>query len=53
MVAIMAVMSIATGAVVACAARHLPLRVERAETIAGVLFVGGLAVIGNAMPLFR
>ena len=42
--------SVITGAVAACLARRWPAYAQRIESAAGVLLLGGFALVGWAMP---
>ncbi len=53
MIAISSVVSIFLGTLLACLAERYPHRVVPLETAGGLCLVGGLAVIGGSLPLFR
>ncbi len=50
MLAAISVISVVLGASVAYAAQRLPAHVEALETSAGVLLIGGLALLGSGLP---
>ena len=51
MLAAISVISVVLGASVAYYAQRFPAHVELLETSAGVLLIGGLAIIGSGLPL--
>ena len=51
MVGTMSMISVTLGAAVAYVADRFPLRIETLETGAGVLLIGGLALLGSALPV--
>ena len=53
MMALMSVVSIASGTVVACYSERIPSVTARMELFGGVLVVFGLALVGSGLPLFR
>lgn len=50
MLAAISVISVVLGASVAYAAQRFPAHVEALETSAGVLLIGGLALLGSGLP---
>jgi len=50
MVGAMSMISVAFAAATAYVADRLPMRTETLETCAGVLLIGGLALLGTALP---
>jgi hypothetical protein len=50
MVSLVGLLSVTGGGVVAYAAERFPVHVETIETAAGVLLLGGFALIGCALP---
>ena len=50
MVAVVSVISVVLGAGVAYFAERFPAHVEALETSAGVLLIGGLALMGTGLP---
>jgi len=51
MVGAMSMISVALGAAVAYVADRFPARSETIETCAGALLIGGLALLGSALPV--
>lgn len=51
MIAIWSVASLVLGATTAVAAERYPGHVETLETLAGVLLIGGLGLIGAGLPV--
>ena len=51
MVGILGLLSVATGAVIACLAKRFPAHVEALETCAGALLLGGLALASSGLPV--
>jgi hypothetical protein len=51
MTGVISMISVAIGAAVAYAADRFPARTEALETGAGVLLIGGLALLGTALPV--
>jgi hypothetical protein len=52
MIAIVSLISLILGGTIAVAAERYPDQVETLETVAGVLLVGGLGLIGAGLPIF-
>lgn len=52
LIAIISLMSLVLGGTVAVLAERYPGHVATLETIAGVLLVGGLSLIGAGLPVF-
>jgi uncharacterized membrane protein YgdD (TMEM256/DUF423 family) len=50
MVGIVSLVSVTAGAAAAYVAERFPSRTETIETCAGFLLIGGLALIGAALP---
>jgi uncharacterized membrane protein YgdD (TMEM256/DUF423 family) len=50
MVSIVSLVSVTLGAAAAYVAERFPSRTETIETCAGFLLIGGLALIGAALP---
>jgi hypothetical protein len=50
MVALLSLVSVTAGAAAAYYAGRFPAHVEAIETAAGVLLIGGLALLGSALP---
>jgi len=50
-VAAVSVISVMLGATVAYVADRFPAHVEMLETSAGVLLIGGLALLGSGLPV--
>lgn len=50
MLAFASVISVLLGGMTACYAERFPAHVEALETAAGVLLIGGLALLGSALP---
>jgi hypothetical protein len=50
-VGILGLLSVVTGAVVACLAKRFPAHVEALETGAGALLLGGLALASCGLPV--
>lgn len=44
-------LSVTAGAAIAYLADHFPAKAEVLETGAGVLLIGGLALLGSALPV--
>jgi hypothetical protein len=51
MVAAISVLSVVVGAVVAYGADRFPTHIETLETSAGVLLIGGFALLGSSLPI--
>jgi len=51
MAGVMSVIGVGFGAAVAYAADRVPLHREALETAAGLLLIGGLALLGTALPI--
>lgn len=51
MIAVISLVSVVLGAVVAYAAERYPAHIEALETGAGVLLVGGFALLGSGLPV--
>jgi hypothetical protein len=51
MLAFASAISVLIGATLACCAERYPAYTPALETIAGVLLIGGLGLIGSALPL--
>ena len=51
MIAAVSVISVVLGAAVAYVADRYPAHVEALETSAGVLLIGGLALLGSSLPV--
>jgi len=51
MIAVASVISVVLGASIAYAAGRFPAHVEALETGAGVLLIGGLALMGTGLPV--
>lgn len=51
MLAFVSLFSVLLGGITACYADRFPAHVEALETGAGMLLIGGLALIGSALPL--
>ena len=51
MVAILGLLSVTTGAVVAYLAKRFPAHIEALETGAGALLLGGLALASHGLPI--
>lgn len=51
MIAIVSLVSLALGGTVAATAERYPGHVKALETVAGVLLVGGLGLIGAGLPI--
>ncbi len=51
MIGIVSLISVMAGAAAAYLAERLPTRVEAIETGAGFLLIGGLALLGSALPV--
>lgn len=52
MIAICSLVSLVLGATIAVAAERYPGHVAAMETVAGVLLIGGLGLIGAGLPVF-
>jgi hypothetical protein len=50
-VGILGLLSVVTGAVIACLAKRFPAHVEALETCAGTLLLGGLALASSGLPV--
>jgi hypothetical protein len=50
MIGAMGLLSVVTGAVIACLAQRFPAHVAALETAAGALLIGGFALMGCALP---
>lgn len=50
MIAALSLLSVIAGAASAYFAERFPVHVEALETGAGVLLIGGLALLGSALP---
>jgi len=51
MIAAISLVSVVLGAAVAYAAERYPAHIEALETGAGVLLVGGFALLGSGLPI--
>ena len=51
MIAAVSVISVVLGGAIAYAADRFPAHVEALETSAGVLLIGGLALLGSGLPV--
>ena len=51
MIAAISLVSVVLGAAVAYAAERYPAHIETLETSAGVLLVGGFALLGSGLPV--
>jgi hypothetical protein len=51
MLSAVSLMSVVLGATVACLADRYPAHIETLETGAGVLLIGGFALLGSALPV--
>lgn len=51
MLAICSLVSLALGATTAVVAERYPDHVDRLETVAGLLLIGGLGLIGAGLPV--
>ena len=51
MVGAISLIGIALGVAAACLAERFPAHVEAIQTGAGVLLIGGLALLGSALPM--
>jgi hypothetical protein len=51
MIGIVSFITIVLGGVTASIAERFPARIEALETCAGVLLVGGLALLGSSLPV--
>jgi hypothetical protein len=50
MIAAVGLIGVLTGGALACAAGRYPARTAQLETIAGVLLIAGLALLGSRLP---
>ena len=50
-IAVLGLVSVVAGGVVACLAERFPAQIEALETGAGVLLLGGFALWGSALPI--
>ena len=50
MAAILGLLSVVTGTVIACMAERFPAQIEALETGAGLLLMSGFALTGFALP---
>jgi hypothetical protein len=50
MLAAVSFISVVLGAVTACLAARVPAHTEPLETVAGVMLIGGLALLGSGLP---
>jgi hypothetical protein len=50
MIGVLSLLSVIAGAAVAYYADRFPAHVEALETSAGALLIGGLALLGSALP---
>jgi hypothetical protein len=51
MIALVSFVSVVMGTAIACVAERYPARVETLETGAGILLIGGLALLGSGLPI--
>jgi hypothetical protein len=51
MIAAISLISVVLGGVAAVQAERYPAYVEMIETVAGILLIGGLGLIGSALPI--
>jgi hypothetical protein len=51
MLALVSTISVVLGGTTACLAEHFPAYTRALETAAGVLLIGGLALIGSGLPV--
>ncbi len=51
MLAFVSLISVLAGGATACCAERFPAYTEALETVAGVLLIGGLALLGSGLPL--
>lgn len=51
MVGILGLLSVMTGAAIACLAKRFPAHIEVLETGAGALLIGGLALASCGLPV--
>jgi hypothetical protein len=51
MLALVSTLSVILGGTTACVAERFPARRDTLETAAGVLLLGGLALIGSGLPV--
>lgn len=51
MVGAMSLIGIVLGTAAACCADRFPTHAETIQTSAGVLLIGGLALLGSALPM--
>ena len=51
MIGIVSLIGIVLGTAAACVADRFPAHIEAIQTGAGVLLIGGLALLGSALPM--
>jgi hypothetical protein len=51
MIGVVSLIGIVFGTAAACVADRFPAHVEAIQTGAGVLLIGGLALLGSALPM--
>jgi hypothetical protein len=50
MLALVSTISVVLGGTVACLAERFPAHTQAIETVAGVMLLGGLALLGSGLP---